>query len=243
MSNQTKRMNIALVLDESGSMSSMGVEPVESANNLINGQLNDSLDGTFSMFTFSNRLRCIMKKTPIDSIPKITQNMYRPEGGTALCDAICTVIHKLDNDDNTPCVLIIITDGNENSSVMFNGSDVKKRVADVESRGWKVILVGANIDALKTGGEYNISHGRCSEFDQSIEGNLTDLCREISNDVADFRRCVSMGDPADLLISNSENLMSVSLPSDGMGPMPSNEMGPIPSKLIRSNATYFYQDS
>jgi len=90
----------------------------------------------------------------------------RPRGGTALLDAIgktvVTLGEKLaaQSEDERPdkVLVIIITDGHENSSREWNKDAVKKLVAQqTDDYNWQFVFLGANMDAVDVAGGLGIS--------------------------------------------------------------------------------------
>lgn len=242
MDSTPTKMNIVLLFDSSGSMLSMGDEAVQSVNEIIAGQKESALGATFTLLTFSLGMRTVIDSVPIEDVVEMKQSDYHPSGGTALCDAIClTIEERLES----PTVLIVVTDGEENSSSRRSGKDVGNIVRDAEENyGWKVILVGANIDVISTGSQYNIGLNRCADFDQSIPGNLTSLCREISSEVAGFRRAYSIGDDAADIVLTRQNAKYVNRFQRSLSPIAtqdpwSDDLPPHPPVMTRSVGRQF----
>jgi hypothetical protein len=108
---------------------------------------------------------------PIKDMPRY---QLLPRGGTALLDAIGFAVTGLGvelaarPEDKRPGAVIVVvsTDGEENSSYEWEQEKVKdllKRQQDDYS--WKVIFLGANIDAVTTGASYGISAASSMTFD------------------------------------------------------------------------------
>jgi hypothetical protein len=185
--------DLIIILDESRSMESMGDEPVQSVNSIFNEQKNKQEidDGsTATLVTFNDISTCIINGKKFSELKEIDISSYTPHGGTALNDTICnTIKHKIDSDKPDNVVLVIITDGEENSSKAYSQSDVKRMIKLVEDNHfWKVIFIGANIDVFECGDEMNIKLYRCAQFDQKTTGSLLSLCRTTSLIIEDYRR-------------------------------------------------------
>jgi hypothetical protein len=79
-----------------------------------------------------------------------------PRGMTPLYDAICEygALAKAQGLKKTDLVqFVIITDGDENSSVKHTLDDAKKLLAKFEKKNWPVMYLGANLEAFKGGGK------------------------------------------------------------------------------------------
>jgi len=189
--------DIIVILDESGSMISMGDEPVQSANAFIQEQRkNADDDATITLVTFSIESTRVIDDQLLSEVKDLSDDLYSPGGSTALNDAVCaTIDHKIESEKSDNVILLIITDGEENSSRRFSTADTRKRIEKVQKdHDWKVIFIGANIDAFAEGNNLSVDRGRCAQYDQNIYGNLLYLMRSTSKQVSDYRRARSDGD-------------------------------------------------
>jgi len=193
MDNQTCVTDIIILMDESGSMMSMGDEPINSVNTFINEQQKNIInDGaTFTLITFNDKQRRIIDRQKLIDVKPVKQESYNPEFLTALNDAVCCTI-QTELKSGKPCdkVLMIISDGEENSSKFFTLEDRNKFMTDVrDNYNWKIIFIGANLDVTKMG----VDPSHCASFKQSMSGDLYQLVRQVSQTVNVFRRSKSEG--------------------------------------------------
>jgi len=190
--------DIIVIMDESGSMSSMGKEPVQSANAFIQEQKKNNIyDGSrVTLVTFNVKSNRVIDNMLLSDVKELKDESYSPSGGTALNDAVCTTIdHKLESGKPDNIVLLIITDGEENSSSKFSTADTRKRIELVQkNHDWKVLFIGANIDAFTDGCNISVNHNRCAQFDQHLPGDLLCLMRTTSKHVNEYRRARTEGD-------------------------------------------------
>ena len=98
-------------MDKSGSMHSMGDEPLQALNGFIQEQrkaIKD--DATFSLWTFNDKVQLVIDDQPLQLVKEI--NEYEPEGMTAMNDAIGkAIITKYRKFKSNNVVCLIITDG------------------------------------------------------------------------------------------------------------------------------------
>ena len=93
-------------------------------------------------------------------------------GATALYDAIGYAIHKIDsvqrhthrNHRAEKVMMVIITDGYENSSREYSLPRIKSMITAKEEAGWEFVFLGANIDAAEVAGEFGISADRAVDY-------------------------------------------------------------------------------
>ena len=188
--------DLIIMLDESESMKIMGEEPIQSVNMYIKTFQSDaeSSDATFTFVTFNT-----MMKTHRDSLlsdmKEIPEDIYNPSGYTALNDAICSTIKNiLKSSKPDKKIFVIITYGEDNSSCNYTKNDVKDVIKLVEDKhDWKIVFLGANIDAFQEGVFMNISKDRTSQFNQDKYGDLLDLCRITSVAATKFSRARTTG--------------------------------------------------
>lgn len=180
--------DIIVILDESGSMSIIGNEAVESLNSFIRDQKNAKGDdgATFSLWKFNTTVTQLIDDQPLQEIEDFKD--YIPNGMTALLDAIGKAIitkKKKKKYDNVICV--IITDGIDNSSHDFNSVSIYKLTNEMETKHqWKFVYLGANQDAFKIGNTYGIHKSRCITF-SCTEEDIRTKTRETSLAIARYR--------------------------------------------------------
>jgi Mg-chelatase subunit ChlD len=216
--NESVTTDVIVILDKSGSMQIMGNEPVQSVNAFLEEQKKDSVDdgAVFTFTTFNSKSEVIVDHIPIVSAEAIAEDSYKPDGGTALNDAVCfTIEAELKSDKPTNKVVLIITDGQENASQHYTTEDTRKMIADCqENHDWKFIFIGANIDAFATGHNISVDRAQCSQFAQNMPGDLLQMCRQTSCNVNDFRRARTDGFEQPELVAAPSMVYAVSCPVD-----------------------------
>ena len=206
MSSQEEKSNIynhlILLLDESGSMESMGSEPKQSVLEFVKNFKKENNESRLTFATFNDKLSTHLDNSSIEEGQ--LDFHYNPTGCTALFDAITTTINNtLESKEPNTKIMVIITDGQENSSSKYrNKKELKKLVTKVETENeWKVIFLGVNIDGFSDAHDININLNRISEFDQTHKGSLLELCRTASDAANTFTRSRTNGDTqADLIL-------------------------------------------
>ena len=165
----------SILIDRSGSMSSIKEAIIKAFNDLIQEQLKEPGEMTVSLVQFDSaggfiterkpniRYETLNDFTPLSNVTLLTEENYKPDGGTPLNDCVVRIIKetgtKLSNIPETlrpeKVLVVIISDGNENSSVEFApriGGTAK--VAEIvkhqeKNYNWKFIYIGANQDSAK----------------------------------------------------------------------------------------------
>jgi uncharacterized protein YegL len=187
---------VALVIDRSGSMSSMGSEVSGSINAFLEDQKNGDRElGTKTQVQFAifdNKYDELYTGTPIQQISEITDADVKPRGGTALNDAICKALdNAIATVNATPkmpgqVIVFILTDGQENSSQIYTSEDVKKRISALEKEPfeWEFTFAAANQDAFASGSRIGMSQTPTSQTMQW--GGTKDSLRQVFCASSDF---------------------------------------------------------
>lgn len=140
----TSPVKIVMVLDSSGSMQSLKEATINAHNEFIRKQKSLEGEATYSLYTFSSNVNDPITAS-IDKAAELNPFNYRPGGGTALYDAIGKAI-SVEVTSGSQGILVILTDGEENGSRLFNKDQIAKMIKDAEdAHGWEVVFLGANI--------------------------------------------------------------------------------------------------
>lgn len=143
-----------IILDESGSMSSIEKQAVSGLNETFqtirNAQKEHQEQQHFISFvTFNSaKIRTVMNRQTVDSDKKLKWTDYQPDDCTPLFDAMGRSLNDLKKHVNDEDVVLvtIITDGYENASREYCGRDIKNLVAELKARGWVFAYIGTNQD-------------------------------------------------------------------------------------------------
>jgi len=193
----TKNMStdIIILIDSSGSMSVMGDESIKSANEFISSQKKNNDSSKLTVISFSSDTKKLIENKPIQEVKEISQDEYIPSGSTSLNDCICNVIYeRLSFNKVNDVILLIITDGHENSSKHYNRKQTKEYLELVQTKyNWQVLLIGANINSFEEGRTLSINSDKCAQFDQNCPGDLITLMRTASDQITDYKRDKTYG--------------------------------------------------
>ena len=170
-----------VILDKSGSMSSIRRAAVDGFNETLAGikkaqeKFSETQQHYISLVAFcSCEMRKLYDKTPVAEALPLDYEEYQPCCCTPLYDAMgftLTDIRKhVSGQSNSMVVVTIITDGLENASKEFTGQTVKKLVEDLRGQGWTFTYMGANQDSVEVAFTLSIRNAR--NFDYSDDGVL-----------------------------------------------------------------------
>ena len=186
-------VDIIVLLDESGSMSSMGKEPVDSINEFIRDQKAIQDNSTFSLYTFNSRLKHVWVNVRLQDVGRFEYDQFNPASMTALYDAMGQVMdNKKNSSRNRNVVMVILTDGEENSSKEYNKQTINKMTNALKSYyNWRFVYLGANQDSFLTGGGLGIDRNTCRNY-TTQSGGMTNATKGCSLNVSNYRqKCAS----------------------------------------------------
>ena len=198
--NRTKVYNV-IILDKSGSMSSIAVDGVnETIASIKRGQeKNPEQDNILTLVAFCGcEIKKIYENTPIGEVKPISRNDYRPCCMTPLYDAIgntITAVHRLMTDEkNAIASVTIITDGYENASKEYSYKAIVSLIEVYKSEGWLFAYIGAEHDVEAVAFKLSIDNHMAFEKDE--EGTRSMFCKFISSRDRYLNKVVSvMNDP------------------------------------------------
>lgn len=158
------RTEVVMIIDKSGSMYERVSDVVGGFNQYI-GDLKGSEGAdstTVSVTLFDTTASRCYTGVPIKTIVPLTNDTYRPGGNTALLDAIGQTITEVEKalTDGTRVLVVIMTDGQENSSREYRKDTIRQMIKDREAKGnWTFVFMGADQDAFAEAGALGISAG------------------------------------------------------------------------------------
>jgi hypothetical protein len=122
-----------------------------------------TLGGKLSLIQFDHEILKSYTNVELKDVKPLTRDTFQPRGSTALLDAIGQAIKEI-QDIST---LIILTDGQENSSRKFTKAHVKDLIEQKQKEGWTVMYLGANQDAFAEAGAMGIAAATTMNYDGS----------------------------------------------------------------------------
>lgn len=156
--------NVYILLDRSGSMDTLWDEAVGSINGYV-ATLPVSTKVTVAVFD-SIGYDIIRNGNPLNKGWKdISPKEASPRGGTPLYDSTARMINQAMYENPERAVLVVMTDGYENSSKEYSRSAVKAKVDAFKARGWEVIFLGADFDVREQASDFGIGIGKTMNYE------------------------------------------------------------------------------
>ncbi len=159
--------HVVFVLDDSGSMQSCRQQTINGFNEFLAGQKESEIPTYVSLYKFDGHRTIEMySHVPVSLVKDLNTETYNPQGGTNLLDAMGDVmieintqlaaVGKAENRDSI--TIVILTDGEENSSREFSNPDIKEMVEKSGAKNWGFFFLGANIDAFSVSATLGFNH-------------------------------------------------------------------------------------
>jgi von Willebrand factor type A domain len=171
-----------LIVDKSGSMS----DCIDSTINGFNEQVNriklkgiefEEEEITMGLTTFNTHVDHNYFQSNPSTIQLLNHVTYRPDGSTALLDAIGDSITQISIQTQssrlpTTVVVVILTDGHENASRLFNLVKIRNMISSLEESGkWTFSFIGATLDAVDVAESMSIKKQNSFSFEKGEMNN------------------------------------------------------------------------
>jgi uncharacterized protein YegL len=187
------------ILDKSGSMKGSEADTINGFNTQLEALRNlereyPNQQYIVSLTFFNGELYMPLQNGRIGQVPNLDIKSYRPNGATALLDAIGKAIFDIKRNykeeidaDKASVVMVIMTDGEENASRFYSYHDIARMINELDATGkWTFSFLGADLDAIHTAKMMNIRAENVIYFDKkdmrqtygSIALSITDFAEE-----------------------------------------------------------------
>lgn len=104
-----------------------------------------------------NTFEVLRNKVALKDFKDLDIHETSPRGGTPLYDSTAKLIDMADTDNNEKSVILIMTDGEENSSRKYNLATIRDRISTCQKRGWEVLFLGAEFNADNIATSYGLA--------------------------------------------------------------------------------------
>jgi hypothetical protein len=157
---------IAVLLDRSGSMESIKADTEGGFNAFIAEQRKQEGQVEVTLAQFDTEYEVVYANRPADDVPRLD---LQPRGGTALYDSLgrlvtdvgATLAATPEHDRPGKVIIVVLTDGHENSSTEWTHDAVSAVIRRQErDYSWDFVFLGANMDAVAIGQQLGFAPDR-----------------------------------------------------------------------------------
>ncbi len=203
------------VIDKSGSMGGMENEVISGFNQQLKTlkdlkqELPDQ-DFIVSLTFFDDVLQNVVSFGEVKQLLPLNRNIYRPNGSTALLDAIGKSVRDIQEKyagliayQKASVVMVILTDGHENSSKYYTYHVIASMIKELEQTGqWTFNFMGADLDAIHTSRMLNIKSENTVSFNKADYSNVM---AEMSLSMRNYEKSKAAGFMSANLFDNFED--------------------------------------
>lgn len=207
--------HIAIVLDESGSMSSLKRATIDSFNKFLKEQREVPGEATISLIKFSTVVQAQYHFQGIQQAPELNDESYNPNATTALYDAEGWTIEytgkrlaeMLEDERPDKVIIVIITDGMENASTDFTRERIEALIKQQEEvYKWQFVFLGSNQSATMSAQSMGINVNSALTYAASARG-IGETYSMLSKQIGDFRE----GTTKSVNFTNADRLLQKTL--------------------------------
>jgi len=147
-------VEIICIIDRSGSMALLRQDAIGGFNTFLEEQKKLPDPACVTLVLFNHEYKLMFEKKPLVDVAPLDGVTYVPSGTTALLDAIGRTLDREGHEDKG--IVLVLTDGLENSSSDYTRDRVKELIKKYEAKGWQIHYAAANQDAFVEAGRMGI---------------------------------------------------------------------------------------
>lgn len=160
--------HLLTILDRSGSMAVIKTDMEGGYARFIEEQKAVAGKMRVSLIQFDTEFEEVYIDKDLKEVPAM---VLEPRGGTALLDAVYKAVSAVKSRIGAAkCTVMIITDGEENSSREVTLGPVKALIESMTAKGWTFVFLGANQDAFAEAGGMSIASGSTMNYKGTTKG-------------------------------------------------------------------------
>lgn len=197
---------VNFILDKSGSMCICQDATISGFNKylkILKKQKSKKNKIFFTLTLFDTLFNKLYTSMPINRVKPLNHDTYIPDGMTALYDAVVETVEetasKIDDmknarsrEEKIHSLVIIMTDGQENSSTRHNQDCLRELISGLrKSEDWTFVFLGANQDSWLTASSWGFSAGNIANWQNTSMGatitfnnlaqNTVNLCNSLES--------------------------------------------------------------
>jgi len=193
---------IVVILDRSGSMSTIRDDTIGSFNTFLEDQKKEPGFANFTLVQFDDKYEVVHNGKTIQEVPALNTETFVPRGSTALLDAIGRTINEVGarlagmDEAGRPGKVIfsILTDGQENHSSEFTRGKIFEMITHQrETYNWEFIFLSADENGIKDATSIGIGAANVALYAHNA-GGIRAANFAVSHAVASYRTTGDTGD-------------------------------------------------
>jgi len=173
---------IICVIDRSGSMEMIREDAIGGFNAFLEDQKEIPGEATMTYTQFDTEYEIIHDNKPLSEVPPLDATTYVPRGATALLDAIGRTMNEVgarlaetpEEERPEKVMFIILTDGEENSSMEFTREQIMEMIkTQEEDYSWEFLYLAADQAGIQAGLDLGIKLDKTMAYTATKAGIKT----------------------------------------------------------------------
>ncbi len=174
-----KKILISFIQDRSGSMATVWEETLSGFKTYIKDmqadqQKDNEVEYLFTLTTFDTTIETPYLGVPIDKVDGDELKKHGPRAATALYDAVGKTLQAIDDDKNLTfekAIVVIVTDGQENSSREYSKTALHAAIDDRIKRGnWTFTYLGTQPETWDDASSLGMGVGASATYNAANAG-------------------------------------------------------------------------
>lgn len=192
------KLSVFVALDRSGSMQGESwTNAIESLNEYVKNLQKEKIEGDVTIIAFDShssvngntvRLVPLAENQSIAYFEPLHHTVIAPAGMTPLFDAAANVMDRALERNSERTVVVILTDGHENSSKEYTQAKIKDKVKVLEDKKWEVIFLGANFDVASYTQASGLTTTKMRNFDLNNTMQRTAMYTDLSSSTVAYAK-------------------------------------------------------
>jgi hypothetical protein len=180
MAANNTALDVHILLDETGSMASLGNEPEQAVASFIQVQRDGGIPVNISLTKFHLHIMPVFTDLPMEH-EDCRMPSYTPTSMTAAYDALRYIILS----STKPLAIVYITDGEDNSS-RTTAREIKELIQRAKDCGWTFDFIGCNMESMVESERTGIPSSQ--PMRDGFPSSLPEMMRAASDTVVSMNR-------------------------------------------------------
>ena len=194
------KTELIYINDMSGSMDNQWNGTITGFNEFIKNQKEIPGDDVrFTYVQFDDQYELVYNSIPLEEVPPLTKNIYKPRGWTALYDAVGRTIYNVgkrlyvDNQEPVNVIFAVKTDGMDNKSTKYTKEIIEAMVKlHIDKYKWEVIYLANDEDTMKEA--QSMGFGSLGTREPAVYTSVMDSYEILSETTREIRTKFNSGD-------------------------------------------------
>lgn len=167
--------HVSILLDASGSMAGKVKDTIGGVNSYISKLREDKKSKyVVNMYLFdTTRFNALAENEELKNVKEVTTKTYETFGATPLYDSVGKMIKMANDYEANKHIVVIMTDGEENSSREMSLRNIKDLIQRKKADDWEFLFLGADFNNYSQGYQWGLSKGDIMSYGRGIQASAS----------------------------------------------------------------------